>query len=758
MNEFIMLIPSGMKKELIKKIRKEYYNYNIKFMSLDSFVKRVTFDYDEKTIYYVMKEFKLNYDSAILYLNNLYYIDESIDNEKMKLLIRIKKYLDDNDLLIYDKYFREYAKNVEIVIYGYYYINKYYMKILSNYNYKIKENNDKEYEIDSIYEANNVFDEVIFVMNRISKLIKDGINIDRIKIITSSEYYNELERLSKFYNIPITINGYNLYSIYYVKGLLNNLDNLDDYLDKLPNEEVKSKIISILNKYAFIEDKKEVIDLIINDLKVSYLNKNSSVKVCSVDDYFDDDDYVFLMGFNKENIPYTYKDNDYFSDKEKELLDLDTSTYLNIKEKEKTIKKLYGIKNLIISYKLYDNDNNYIKSDLLDISSVKVNINDYSNSNMINKILLCTKLDDLIKYNEMDEDISLLNDNYDIGYLSYDNRFKGIKKEDLYEYLDNKLTLSYTHLDNYNKCKFKYYLSNILNINIIKNDFAMIIGNVCHYLLSCKDNKDFDIDKYYEDYISKGRELSKKELFLLDGIKEEVKFIIDTLKKNLEYTTFDKEMFEKKVYVNKKHNIKISFMGVIDKLMYKEEDGFTYLVVIDYKTGNTDIKLDYMDYGIGLQLPIYLYLSSKMDFNNPKVVGFYLKKLLVIPTDNKKDYMTAKEDTLKLEGYSISDEHVLSKFDKTYNDSKIIKSMKTSSKGFYSYSKVLSEEEINNLIDKTDKIIDKTIDDIMKADFEINPKIIDGKNVSCEFCEYKDICFRSEKDIIYINRKEDNNE
>ena len=95
------------------------------------------------------------------------------------------------------------------------------------------------------------------------------------------------------------------------------------------------------------------------------------------------------------------------------------------------------------------------------------------------------------------------------------------------------------------------------------------------------------------------------------------------------------------------------------------------------------------------------------------------------------------------------------KFDKTYNDSKLIKSMKTSKNGFYSYCKVLDKEEIDNIITSTDEMIDKVIDNILEADFSINPKVIDGENVSCKFCEYRDICFRRENDIVYINRNEE---
>ena len=160
-----------------------------------------------------------------------------------------------------------------------------------------------------------------------------------------------------------------------------------------------------------------------------------------------------------------------------------------------------------------------------------------------------------------------------------------------------------------------------------------------------------------------------------------------------------------------------------------------------------------MEYGIGMQLPIYLYLSSKMKVSDVKVVGFYLQKLLSSNLDNTKDYDTARENTLKLEGYSIDNEAILSKFDTTYSDSKLIKSMKTSSNGFYTYSKVLSEEEIDKLVSDTDNLIEKTVDNILSGDFTIDPKVINGDNVSCKFCDYKDVCYKREKDLTYINKE-----
>ena len=72
MKEYILLIPNNIKNKVIKKVREKYFNYNIKFMSLEDFSKKVTFTYDEKTIYYLMKEYDYNYSTFNYVLKDIW--------------------------------------------------------------------------------------------------------------------------------------------------------------------------------------------------------------------------------------------------------------------------------------------------------------------------------------------------------------------------------------------------------------------------------------------------------------------------------------------------------------------------------------------------------------------------------------------------------------------------------------------------------------------------------------------------------------
>ena len=68
------------------------------------------------------------------------------------------------------------------------------------------------------------------------------------------------------------------------------------------------KIIKVINNYTFEEDKIKVKDLIIEDLKNTYINNEkyiNAVEFINLNES-NEDDYVFLMGFNEKFVPKIY--------------------------------------------------------------------------------------------------------------------------------------------------------------------------------------------------------------------------------------------------------------------------------------------------------------------------------------------------------------------------------------------------------------------------------------------------------------------
>lgn len=760
----IIITPNSVKKKILLKLSDQKKMLNIKFMQLKEFIDSVTFKYNEEALYFLMRKYGYKYEVSKVYLDNIKYgVDE---------LEKIKKELEDNNLLIRDDNVFLFLKNKEIYLYGYDYIDKYDLNILKDLNVKIIEKEYKDYKHD-IYGFKNIDNEIEFVSNKIIDLINTGISLNKIKLANvTSEYYLPLKRIFNFYNIPVNlVNESSIYDTNIISDFIklikeNDIKKALYIIEKkydLKNDNnnyIYNKLIDILNKYTFVDDINKVLDMIIYDFKHTK-NKQDKLKngieiIDLKNNIISDDEYVFLIGFNQGNVPITVRDEDFLSDDVKKKLNLETSVEKNLKEKEAIKNIIKSIKNLIISYKLKTPFDEYLVSPLINeldfnhIGNAKY-VNKYSNK--MNLIKLSSKLDNFIKFGEKDEDLDVLYSNYnDIKYRKFNNKYTGINKQDLVEYLNNKLLLSYSSIDNYYRCSFRYYLNNVLKLTEFETTFAINIGNIFHYVLSKCFDDNFDFEKEYEE-ASKDMEFTISDEFFLRKLKEELKFIIETIKHQNEFSSLKDSLYENKVFINKEGNIKLTFMGIIDKLMYKKENNKTYLVIVDYKTGNIPVNLNNTIYGIGMQLPVYLYLANNCDeIENAEVIGFYLQKILnnEIVKEKGKNYENQKKNNLKLQGYSINDESLLSKFDFSYKDSEVVKSLKVGNNGFYAYSKIMSKEEIDKLIKITKQNIDNAFDDILNAKFDINPKKIGKTNVGCEYCKFKDICFMKNEDIVEL--------
>ena len=74
---------------------------------------------------------------------------------------------------------------------------------------------------------------------------------------------------------------------------------------------------------------------------------------------------------------------------------------------------------------------------------------------------------------------------------------------------------------------------------------------------------------------------------------------------------------------------------------------------------------------------------------------------------------------------------------------------------FYHYTKVLSDDVLDMLVDYIDKVIEENITAILECDFRINPKQIGMDLVGCKYCKYKDICYVKNEDIVKLKEYSD---
>ena len=753
----LVICPNNIKEKILLNMSKNKELVNAKFMNIEEFKNNYYGTYKDDAMYFLLKNFNINYDVAKEYLNNLFYGYDKLND--------VYNDLKENDLLVFNQYFEKELETRRIIVIGYNNLDKYLLDVLNKYNAQFNKESMGEFK-PQVYEFNTISEEINYVANDIINKL-DGKCLNDFYLVNVDDNYDvTLKRIFDMYNLPINFNkGSDIFGTLTVQEFIKNLidkRNIDDALNSIQKNDIYNIIIDIINKYSLpVDVDDEYIEIIKYDLKNTKIKESSyknAINIISYDEINNQNSFYYFMNFNDGSVPAKVNDDMLIKDIDRANLGLNTSFERLQLEKECISNIISNYPNIIITYKLKDYFNTYMVSPLINDLGLSVSVIDkdtYNHSNLYNKLKLAEKLDDFYKFNINDRELSDLMTTYqDLEYKTYDNSFKGIDKNLLKDYLNNKLNLSYSSLDNYYHCAFRFYISNILKLDPFKDTFMTFLGSLYHFCLSNMYQDNFDLNSLYNEYLNK-RVLTNKEKFFVNKLYKDLEKIIDVIKKQDSLSKFKEVMTEKHIAIDKSHDLNINFLGFVDKIKYEEKDGVMWLAIVDYKTGTPMTTLDNINYGLHMQLPIYIYLTSKGLHKDVKIAGFYLQKIL---NPRKFDSDTPDDDlkkNLRLDGYTVNDEIIISDLDDSYENSEVIKGLGISSTGeFKKTAKLLSEEEINKIIDIVDKNIDEVIIKIENGEFKINPKRIDEKLIGCENCHFKDLCFRKEEDIVdLINTK-----
>ena len=764
-NNKVIILKDEIKDSFLSRINSLI---NIKVITLSELKKSFYFDYDKEALYYICKKYDVIYDVAKKYINGIYYVNDKEESKKIKFLSELKNDLDNNSLLKYNDLFINFISGKNVVLYNLEYIDKFYNNIFNELDSvcNIEYYNDEyNFSKKKIYKASNKKEEISFVAYKICELIDNGVDINNIKLINvNDDYLYDIKKIFKMFNIPFvndsdeSIIGTNIIQKFisnYDSDINNSLDSIRDLINTEEDEYIYNKLVNVLNSYYFIDDFNDVKSFVIDDLsniKIKNKDIKNAVRVCRLEEV-NKNDYAFLINFNEGFYPKKYKDEDYLSDKEKNVLGISDSKELNVLNSNEIKRYIGGLNNLIVSYSEYGLKGKIYISSLFDkeLFDEEELYYEYKYSNDFNKIELLKLNDEYNKYGTESDIYHILLNYYGYEYKVYDNKYKLIDNNILKDCLNNSLVLSYSSINTYYECSFKYYLTYILSLNKYDRTFDTIVGNIYHSILSECFDGEYDIKENYDKEVLKYSDkfdFSEADKFFLDILKDELVLIVDIIKNQLNYTLLKKSMYEKEIIIDIDKNNNVKFKGFVDKILYDEFGSECICMVVDYKTGNTKLDLNNTYYGLNMQLPVYIYLIKNSNIiSNVRIGGFYIQKII---NDGSED---EKKNLLKLQGYTNSDIDVINKVDSSYEDSNMIYGLKTTnSGGFYAYSKLINDDEINYLNNIIDSRIREASDDILNAKFDINPKSINNNNMGCTYCKYKDICYMKNDDIVPLKK------
>lgn len=193
----------------------------------------------------------------------------------------------------------------------------------------------------------------------------------------------------------------------------------------------------------------------------------------------------------------------------------------------------------------------------------------------------------------------------------------------------------------------------------------------------------------------------------------------------------------------------IYLMGKIDRVDRLVIDDAEYFRVIDYKSGNKDLKLSEIYYGLQIQLLTYLDAILNIEGNHsniPLLPAGILYFKIDDPMISSKIKLSDEEieeeimKKLKMKGLVLADMKIIREMDNEISGASLILPVSVTSKGeFSSYAKVATREQFEDLREHVRMKLCQACEKMLSGDITIFP--CKGKSTeSCSYCMYSVIC------------------
>ncbi|MCI2068335.1 MAG: PD-(D/E)XK nuclease family protein [Bacilli bacterium] len=763
--ESVIICPEEI-KDLFLRSFKKIYACHFKFLTKEELRERAYFTYSFEALEYVHQKYGYSLSLADEVLSRLKGIKKG--DEKLEILFNIYQDLLSHSLLKEDALFPLLFKGKQTLIIGYSSLDLELKtaldKLQVSYSYvalKDEDKGSKEY-----LAFQNKEEEVNYVFNLIGKLISSGVELKKIFIFNPSEEYAFLlEKTFSYYQWPfddgeqMSLASSPLFLAYL--AYLNNNSPEASYQklkeeSKEDNYHALDRLVSLLEKILPLKlEKEEFIELLTYEAKKTYLKKKTyedQISFCSASSYLEDDCYAFLLGFQIGNYPQVFKDTDFFSDEEKKLLGLNDSVLCSKLEEEKLGGFIKRTKNLTLTYKKKDG-----KADLYpSLLAAKLGIKEADSLQVTNERysllaaqIECGKGKDLLFSYLLDTPYKNAFTDQELDYRSYDHSFKPLS-----DYRKKKVDLSYSQIDMYQSCPFKYFVTHILHGGTYEQDFAAHLGSFYHDILQRSYTEEIDFSKVQTAIDNDGGFKNAKEKFLAKMNLYQVQEVIKKNKEFLAESHFNTVKTEQEEHYKLTEQIAIN--GKIDKILTDETT--KKALVVDYKTGDLYFDVKKTVYGFDLQLPFYAFMLSKtLPFY--QVGGIYIQKIL---------YALKEQEPYKcylMDGVTLADPEMLKRIDpllgtkkdpetgKDIKTSPFIAGMKLKADGSFAKAfKVYDSTYFASLIDLAGFMVDYTASKIFAGEFMIQPrKFSTERRLPCDLCEFKDICYVNAGDVVSIN-------
>lgn len=339
---------------------------------------------------------------------------------------------------------------------------------------------------------------------------------------------------------------------------------------------------------------------------------------------------------------------------------------------------------------------------------------------------------------------------------------------------EEKINLSASQIEKYYLCPYYYFCNYGLNLKERKKAEinAAEYGTLVHYILenlfsrfsisqleqlseSGKLGEEIHLvlENYLDTVLGGKEDKTRRFLYSLSRVERGVNILVSHIISELSSCGFDPLRCELKIdYEENDGDIepmslslsdgtKINVRGMVDRVDKLEQDGNFYIRIIDYKTGKKDFKINDINFGLNLQMLIYLKAIAQ---NGEKAFHTKITPAGVL-------YMPASPAlTSQLEGQSEIDRSFAMDGIIVDDSGAVIGAM---DEKYLKTKNVMQSSELKTCFDKIDTLIIHMVQGLMNG--KINPKPVKAYyKDACEYCPYFNSCgFESGMDAVDLKDK-----
>lgn len=752
-----VIAPSSLRRLFLSEKVKSFPSLDLKFFSKSDLLKGLTFESDLLTVEEAKNFLETSYAIAQEFVSLLPVVslaEQGIPERFSSLL----EHLDGKRLLYRHPSFAKLLQGKKVVVFAYSKLDRELALMFKKAGvvpfYEEMPLNPAETPVHAYFDEKR---ETVAAFERIRHDIETGIvdGPSSVNLLAGPGYEKEIRRLLERYGLPVnglddaTLSSFPSYKKFYA-SLEGGMAVEEAFAALDSSERVYSErkaLAALLSEISPLSsaDRGEYLKLLqygADRKRVAPHPYKDGINLVSLDEATPYLEHLYVIGFNAPAFPLASKDDGLLSTAEKEAMGINTALVNNAMAASLVRTLLRSGQDRYISLVdkngLGEDDKPPFRPYVMEqepIREERVLPLDQSGSpcsysKAETEFLSARAKDNLRLYREQSEEQAYYSD-AELNYCGYDNSFTGASFP-----VPKPLELSYSSLDEYLNCPFRFYLNKFLLTNNHEYSFSSAFGTLFHFAVQIEQGGTID----WSAVAARADELFGSRLLDRSIALEKAKYAEILVKRHDEFiakSEFGKSV-QREAPVLHRLSDDLLIKGRIDEACFSSDR----VIIVDFKTGSASFSYNEALKKRNLQLPTYLLMAREL-FDGYQPVGAFIVSV--------KGFGLGCDDPFKLDGIFLDDEDTMIALDPALQPSSVshyVEGLKRKKDGDYGLSsKRIGEAELKKLADTALEAFKEVGRDVYDREFPIAPKRVKGRT-PCKLCGLRDVCFLKDEQIV----------